>query len=82
MKKLLIFDAYRTLFSTGNGSVKATEQILALQEKRIDAALFYAEWKKYHRKHIDACNDSEFLSEEDIFGMDLKKLYEVLSGIL
>ena len=29
MKKLLIFDAYGTLLSTGRGSVAACEQILA-----------------------------------------------------
>ena len=32
MKKLLIFDAYGTLLSTGRGSVAACEQILALQD--------------------------------------------------
>lgn len=46
MKKLLIFDAYGTLISTGNGSIQATEKILALQDKHIDAKAFYKEWKQ------------------------------------
>lgn len=53
MKKLLIFDAYGTLLSTGHGSVSACEQILALQDKPIDPVAFYADWKKLHRAHID-----------------------------
>lgn len=76
MKKLLIFDAYGTLISTGNGSIKATERILTLQENDINAVEFYAEWKKYHRKHMDECNEGMFLTERDIFVNDLKMLYE------
>ncbi len=76
MKKLLIFDAYGTLLSTGSGSLDAAKKILSLQEKGIDAAYFYAQWKKLHRKHIDEANDSKFISEQDIFVNDLKVLYE------
>ena len=50
MKRLLIFDAYGTLFSTGNGSIEATRKILSLQDKVIDAATFYKDWKNIHRK--------------------------------
>jgi len=76
MKKLLIFDAYGTLLSTGKGSLQATQKILALQEKEIDAAIFYKEWKKYHRKHLDEANVSKFILEKEIFAKDLKTLYE------
>lgn len=76
MKRLLIFDAYGTLISTGNGSVEAVKKILSLQEKEIDAVSFYKEWKKYHRKHIDEVNETSFLTEKDIFIKDLKALYE------
>lgn len=76
MKKLLIFDAYGTLLSTGTGSLDATEKILALQDKAINATEFYAEWKKLHREHLDESNAGEFLSEAEIFAKDLKCLYE------
>lgn len=76
MKRLLIFDAYGTLISTGNGSIEATEKILSLQEKQIDATVFYKDWKKYHRRHLDEANKTSFLSEEDIFMKDLEALYK------
>ncbi len=76
MKKLLIFDAYGTLISTGNGSIEATKKILALQEKEINAIDFYGKWKKYHRIHMDEANKSLFLPEKDIFRKDLKALYK------
>lgn len=76
VKKLLIFDAYGTLLSTGTGSLDATEKILALQDKKIDAVEFYTEWKRLHRKHMDECNAGEFLPESDIFAKDLQVLYE------
>ena len=59
--KMIIFDAYGTLLSTGDGSVRATERILALQPRDIDARVFYSEWKKYHRTHIDEANAGIFL---------------------
>ncbi len=76
MKKLLIFDAYGTLLSTGTGSLEATKKILALQEKEIDVTSFYKDWKKYHRKHLDEANESQFITEKVIFAKDLKALYE------
>lgn len=76
MKKLLIFDAYGTLLSTGTGSLDAVRKILALQEKEIDANAFYAEWKKFHRKHLDESNAGAFLTEEEVFVRDLQALYE------
>ena len=76
MKKLLIFDAYGTLLSTGTGSLEATKKILALQKKELDATTFYKDWKKYHRKHLDEANASQFILEKDIFTKDLQVLYE------
>ena len=76
MKKLLIFDAYGTLLSTGKGSLEAVKKILALQGKEIDATTFYKDWKKYHRKHLDEANESKFILEQEIFAKDLKALYE------
>lgn len=76
MKKLLIFDAYGTLFSTGTGSLDAVADILRLQDKEISAVGFYADWKQYHRKHIDECNTDIFVPEREIFADDLRVLYE------
>jgi 2-haloalkanoic acid dehalogenase type II len=77
MKKLLIFDAYGTLISTGTGSVDSTRRILELQEQKIEPIEFYANWKKYHRKHIDECiATGVFKNEWEIFTEDLRCLYE------
>ena len=76
MKKLLIFDAYGTLLSTGRGSVAACEQILALQDKVIDPVAFYADWKALHRTHIDESIATDFVTEEEIFTRDLAVLYD------
>ncbi len=43
--KLIIFDAYGTLISTGTGSVDAVKKILELQDKDINPQEFYKEWK-------------------------------------
>lgn len=75
-KRLLIFDAYGTLISTGNGSINAVEKILSLQEKNIDATAFYRDWKKQHRMHMDETNRNIFLTEKDIFIKDLCVLYK------
>lgn len=75
-KKLFIFDAYGTLLSTGDGSLKATQKILALQPREIDAKVFYSEWKKYHRAHMDEANAGTFCTEAEIFAKDLTVLYE------
>lgn len=76
MKKLFIFDAYGTLLSTGTGSLDATDKILALQDKKISATEFYAEWKKLHRKHLDESNTGQFVTEAELFAKDMKCLYE------
>jgi len=77
-KKLLIFDAYGTLISTGNGSVRAAEKILSLShEYGINAVEFYAQWKKLHRRHIDESNENGFITEREIFREDLAALYEL-----
>jgi len=76
MKRLLIFDVYGTLISTGNGSLNAVKKILSLQEKEIEAAIFYKDWKKLHRKHMDEANKALFVSERSIFIKDLQALYK------
>ncbi len=76
LKKLLIFDVYGTIISTGTGSIDATKKILSLHDKEIDSKEFYAEWKKLHRVHMDKANEGVFITEEEIFVQDLKVLYE------
>lgn len=75
-KKMIIFDVYGTLISTGSGSVDATRKILSLQnDKQIDENEFYAKWKQYHRAHMNESNEFGFKLEDDIFNEDLEKLY-------
>ena len=76
MKKLLIFDAYGTLFSTGTGSVDAAAEILSLQPTPMDAAAFYSRWKQLHRLHMDEANEKGFIPESEIFTKDLAVLYQ------
>ena len=73
--KLIIFDVYGTLISTGTGSLDAVKKILALQDKDINPQEFYKEWKKLHRIHMDHANANLFINEETIFQCDLKQLY-------
>lgn len=73
--KLIIFDAYGTLISTGTGSLDATKKILDLQDKKINPEKFYTKWKRFHRINMDASNRGAFLNEEAIFALDLKQLY-------
>ena len=76
MIKAVIFDAYGTLISTGNGSVSAAGEILALNERYdIDPKEFYARWKVLHRIHMDSLES--FVKEEKIFEIDLRELYEI-----
>ena len=73
MVKAVVFDAYGTLISTGTGSLDAAQRILDLYGSAIVAKTFYADWKKYHRQHIDSL--TQFVPEETIFLWDLEKLY-------
>lgn len=73
MVKAVVFDAYGTLISTGTGSLNAAQRILDLYGSAIAARTFYADWKKYHRQHIDSL--TQFVPEEIIFLWDLEKLY-------
>ena len=87
MIKAIVFDAYGTIISTGTGSVDAAQKILATAcINDISLQDFYAEWKQYHRKHMNmACQaavsleyqiSDRFLTEEKIFILDLARLYE------
>lgn len=73
MVKAVVFDAYGTLISTGTGSLDAAQRILDLHGSAITAKAFYADWKKYHRQHIDSL--TQFVPEDTIFLWDLEKLY-------
>lgn len=73
MIKAVVFDAYGTLISTGTGSVEAAQKILDLHGSSISAKAFYADWKQYHREHMDHL--TQFVTEETIFRWDLEKLY-------
>ncbi len=75
MKKLLIFDAFGTLLSTGTGSVDACRAILARQDRDIDPAAFYARWKDYNRARKTDCQTLGFLPEAEIFTQSLGLLY-------
>ena len=76
MVKAIIFDAYGTLISTGNGSVSAAEEILALNRRYdIDPKEFYARWKAFHKMHMDSLES--FVKEDKIFEIDLRELYEI-----
>ena len=74
MVKAVVFDAYGTLISTGTGSLDAAQKILTLHPVPMSAKTFYADWKKYHRQHIDSL--TQFVPEETIFRWDLERLYE------
>lgn len=74
MIKVVVFDAYGTLISTGTGSVEAAQRILDLHRSPISASAFYADWKQYHRQHSDQL--TQFVTEETIFRWDLEKLYQ------
>lgn len=76
MKKLIIFDAYGTLITTGTGSLDAAAKILSLAGSSLQPELFYGEWKKLHREHMAEANRTGFMTEEEIFRKDLEKLYE------
>ena len=74
MLKAIIFDAYGTLFNTGNGSVNAVREILAINgHTETSAENFYAHWKKVHRKHMLGLPD--FQTEAEIYALDLEELY-------
>ena len=74
MIKCIIFDAYGTLLSTGNGSVDAVREILKGKNISIAPEEFYRKWKELHRKHIDEL--ISFINEKTIFEKDLKALYD------
>ncbi len=75
MIKAIIFDVYGTLISTGTGSIDATTKILSINNRfDISPEFFYTRWKTYHKYHINTLE--QFLNEEAIFRLDLKKLYD------
>jgi 2-haloalkanoic acid dehalogenase type II len=74
MIKVLIFDCYGTIISTGNGSIEATKNILKNLKSDIDPIIFYKTWKNMHKENIKYLK--QFCKEKTIFVNDLKKLFE------
>ena len=72
MKKSIIFDAYGTLISTGNGSINAVKELLSRLDLQIAPDVFYSEWKALNRSYK---NSDCFLSECEIFTRGLSDLY-------
>jgi 2-haloalkanoic acid dehalogenase type II len=72
----ILFDCYGTLINTGNGSIKATEQILALNNSSINPLEFYNKWKIIHH---EICATEPFMSEAIAFSVGLDKLYKAYS---
>ena len=77
MIKAVIFDAYGTLISTGNGSIEATRKMLNELNILIDPGDFYKEWKTIHKNNI--ANMKIFEPEHNIFIRDLRILFEKYS---
>lgn len=73
MIKAILFDVYGTLISTGSGSVDAAKRILEKNNSDIDPNEFYAHWKQLHKRNM---RTGTFIPEREIFGMDLRELYE------
>ena len=74
MIKVPLFDAFGTLFDTGNGSVNATKKIFSNFKIKKDPELIYQEWKKIHKDLT--YNLNIFKTEEEIFKIGLKELYK------
>lgn len=73
MIKAILFDVYGTLISTGSGSVDAAKRILEKNNSDIDPNEFYSQWKQLHKRNM---RTGTFIPEREIFGMDLRELYE------
>ena len=71
--KAIIFDAFGTVFDTMDASVRATARILHKNRSSLNPDVVYREWKAYHEQHIASL--SEFVKEEDIYLMDLQRIY-------
>lgn len=69
----IAFDAYGTLFDTGNGSVAATREILSRCEAMHDPAEVYSKWKACHEGLVAALENFE--SEEVIFRKGLEQVF-------
>ncbi len=69
----IIFDAYGTLFDTGDGSVRATARILQFRNQSLDPSVVYREWKLHHRRLIAELD--EFLPEREVFALGLAAVY-------
>lgn len=74
MIKSIIFDCYGTLIDTGDGSVRATKQILAKYDSGVSPEQVYKEWKRLHHQ---ICAEEPFKTEAYAFLMSLEMLYKM-----
>ncbi len=72
MIKHIIFDCFGTLIDTGNGSIKAVEQILSNVGSDMDAQVFYSDWKKCKKRMM---NESVFRNEKTLFELSLAETF-------
>ena len=70
---VLFLDAYGTILDTGDGSVRATAQILRSRGCDLDPVEVYARWKSIHRHHLRTLEP--FVVEAEVFRRDLALLY-------
>ena len=74
MIRNLVFDAYGTLISTGNGSVEATRRIFAPYSPGQTPEEIYKRWKALHKQNMR--QRTGFLTEREIFIQDLGMLFD------
>ncbi len=77
MYEAIIFDAYGTLIDTEKGSLEAIEAMLEKNNCTVDPKEVYEKLRRYHQHHMESIDG--FLTEEEIFIKDLKKVYDDLS---
>lgn len=72
MVRHIIFDCFGTLINTGDGSIKAVEQILSNVCSHEDTKEFYSYWKKVKKQMTD---NSDFINEKTLFELSLEKTF-------
>ncbi|MDE6209244.1 MAG: HAD family hydrolase [Lachnospiraceae bacterium] len=72
MVRHIIFDCFGTLINTGDGSIKAVEQILSNVCSHEDTKEFYAYWKKVKKQMTD---NSDFINEKTLFKLSLEETF-------
>lgn len=70
----IIFDCFGTLIDTGNGSIKAVQQILASIGASVEPAVFYKNWKQIKKQMT---HSSPFINEKMLFQLSLGKVFSL-----